>query len=109
MEVIQMNDCYQDRIAAIKRDLEGDSPAEIYTSLGHSSTWFFKWRLRYALYGVEGLKDLPKAPQRQAEQTSERLERAIVKIRQAREKRESVETKYALIGAEAIHKGAVKK
>jgi putative transposase len=104
MEVIQMNDCYQDRIVAIKRSLDGECPVDIYTSLGHSSTWFFKWRLRYAVYGLEGLKDRPKAPKRQAEQTPEKLERVIVNIRQAREKRESAETKYALIGAEAIHK-----
>lgn len=98
-----MKDCYQDRIIAIRRYLEGENPAEIYTSLGYSSTWFFKWRLRYVVYGLEGLKDRPKAPKRQAEQTPERLERVIVKIRQTREKRENEDTRYALIGAEAIH------
>lgn len=98
-----MKDYYQDRMTAIRRYLEGDPPAEISASLGYSSAWFFKWRLRYALYGLEGLKDLPKAPKHQAEQTPEKLERAIVNIRQAREKRERDETRYALIGAEAIH------
>lgn len=102
--MIQIHDCYQDRILAIKRSLEGDRPVEIYTSLGYSSTWFFNWRLRYALYGIDGLKDLPKAPKRQAEHTPERLEQVIVNLRQVREKRDRDATRYALIGADAIHK-----
>ena len=99
-----MSECYQDRITAIRCYLEGEAPIDIYTRLGYSSAWFFKWRLRYLLYGFDGLKDLPKAPKHQAKQTSAALEQAIVHIRQSREKREREETKYAFIGADAIHK-----
>jgi len=98
-----MNDEYETRVVAIRRYLEGAPPARIYTSLGRSSTWFFKWRQRYNQMGLDGLHDLSKAPKHQPHQTSEALETAIVTMRKLREKRERDETKYALIGAFAIH------
>lgn len=99
-----MNSPYDQRVVAIKRYLEGEKPSVIYSTLGHSSTWFFKWKHRYELYGREGLKDLSKAPKHQAEQIPETLETVIVNIRKSREKRERDDTKYALIGALAIQK-----
>lgn len=99
-----MNRFYEDRKIAIKRYLEGEQPSQIYTSLGYSQTWFFKWKLRYELYGLDGLYDVSSAPHHQANQTEEALETAIVNIRKCREKRERDETKYALIGAVAIRK-----
>ncbi len=99
-----MNTNYEDRIIAIKRYLEGEEPSQVYTRLGYSQAWFFKWKLRYELHGIDGLKDLSKAPNHQAKQTAEAIETAIVNIRKLREQRERDETKYALIGAGAIHK-----
>ena len=99
-----MHNVYGDRIIAIKRDLEGEQPVQIYTSLGYSQAWFFKWKLHYELYGLEGLNDLSTAPKHQARQTAEAGETASVNIRKLREKRERDETKYAFIGAVAIHK-----
>lgn len=99
-----MNDVYKERIVAMRRYLEGEPPVKIYTSLERSQMWFFKWKARYDAYGLDGLKDLSKAPKRQAKQTPKTLESVIVKMRGAREKREQDETKYALIGAFAIHK-----
>lgn len=99
-----MNALYAERVLAMRRSLEGEEPSHIYTSLGRSQAWFFKWKLRYAHDGLEGLKDVSKAPHRQADQIPETLEQAIVNIRHAREKRERDETKYALIGALAIRK-----
>ncbi len=99
-----MKSFYEDRVIAMKRYLEGEKPPHIYTSLGYSQSWFFKWKLRYELYGLDGLDDLSTAPDHQARQTDEALETAIVNIRKCREKRERDETKYALIGAVAIHK-----
>ncbi len=99
-----MNSFYEDRVIAIKRYLEGEQPSHIYTSLGYSPAWFFKWKLRYEVYGLDGLYDLSTAPDHQARQTDDALETAIVNIRICREKRERDETRYALIGAVAIHK-----
>jgi transposase InsO family protein len=98
-----MNDEYETRVVAIRRYLEGEPPVKIYTSLGRSPVWFFKWRKRYNSYGLDGLKDLPKVPNHQPHHTPESVEKAIVTMRTLREKRERDETKYALIGAFAIH------
>jgi transposase InsO family protein len=99
-----MSDVYTERIVAMRRYLGGEAPVKIYTSLGRSPAWFFKWKTRYDLYGLDGLQDLPKAPKHQVQQTSEAIESAIVHIRKAREQRDRDETKYALIGADAIHR-----
>lgn len=99
-----MNDAREERLIAIRRYLEGEAPVRIYTSLGRSSVWFFKWKKRYELYGLEGLNDLSRGPKHPPKKTPESLETVIVKIRKARERRERDETKYALIGAFAIHK-----
>jgi putative transposase len=104
LEVRQMKNPYEERIRAIRRYLEGEKPPKIYTSLGRSHAWFFKWRLRYELAGLAGLKDLSKTPKHQARQTTKAIETAIVNIRKLREKRDRDETQYALIGALAIHK-----
>ncbi len=103
LEVTTMKNLYEERMLAIKRYVEGEAPSQIYTRLGRSSRWFFKWKLRYALYGLDGLKDLSRAPKHQAEQTDGALETAIVNIRMLREQRDRDDTKYALIGAVAIH------
>jgi putative transposase len=99
-----MNTLYEERIIAIRRYLEGEKPSRIYTSLGRGPSWFFKWKQRYDAYGLDGLKDLSKAPKHQPHQTPEAIEMAIINMRKLREKRERDETKYALIGAFAIHK-----
>ncbi len=99
-----MKSFYEDRMIAMKRYLEGEQPSHISTSLGYSQAWFFKWKLRYEQEGLDGLYDLSTAPDRQARQTDEAIETTIVNIRTCREKRERDETKYALIGAVAIHK-----
>ena len=99
-----MKSFYEDRVMAIKRYLAGQSPATIYTQLGYSSSWFFKWKLRYDMYGLDGLVDESSAPHHQARQTDEAIETTIVNIRRCREQRERDETRYALIGAHAIRK-----
>ena len=72
-----MDSAYEQRVIAIKRSLEGERPSVIYATLGHSSTWFFKWKLRYDLYGLEGLKDRSKAPKQQARHIPDTIETAI--------------------------------
>lgn len=99
-----MNESYEERIVAIKLNLEGEHPVKIYTNLKRSHTWFFKWKNRYELYGLEGLEDCSKAPKQQKKKTPKDLESVIVQMRKLREQRERDETKYALIGAFAIHK-----
>ena len=104
LEVRQMNTMYEDRVRAIQRYLEGEQPSQISTSLGYSQAWFFKWKLRDVLSGFEGLKDVSTAPNHQARQTAEAIETAVVNSRKLREPRDRDDTKYAFIGAMAIHK-----
>ena len=47
-----MKDLYEERIIAIRRYIEGETPSQIYTRLKRSPKWFFKWKRRYELYGV---------------------------------------------------------
>ena len=44
------------RKQAIKRYENGESPKEIYQSLGKGKTWFFKWFKRYKLDGEDWTK-----------------------------------------------------
>jgi putative transposase len=104
LEVRAMNSVYEDRVIAIKRYLEGEQPSQIYTSLGYSQTWFFKWKLRYELYGLDGLNEVSSAPDHQARQMEAAIKTAIVNMRTCRENRERDDTKYAFIGAVAIQK-----
>ena len=99
-----MKNLYEERMLAIRRYVEGEAPCQIYTRFGRSSRWFFTWKLRYDMYGLDGLKDLSRAPKHQAEHTDDALETAIVNIRILREQRDRDDTKYAFIGAVAIHK-----
>jgi transposase len=41
------NDIQQERIRAVQRFLNGERPEAIYTSLGRSKAWFYKWVERY--------------------------------------------------------------
>jgi transposase len=52
-----MNDAYPERIVAMRRYLQGETPGSIYTSLGRSEGWFFNWKRRYDAKGLEGLHD----------------------------------------------------
>ena len=47
-----MKNLYEERMIAIKRYVEGETPSQIYTSLGRSPKWFFTWKRRYELYGL---------------------------------------------------------
>lgn len=99
-----MNNVVDERRIAMRRDLEGEKPVEIYTSLGRSAVWFFKWKKRYQRYGLDGLKDLSRTPPQVTNKIPEALESVIVNIRKLKERRDTAETKYALIGAFALHK-----
>ena len=50
------------RILAIERYLKGESPKSIYTELGCSKYWFFKWFKRYQTGDKNWYKDKSKAP-----------------------------------------------
>ena len=85
------------REQAIKRYENGESPKEIYQSLGKGKTWFFKWLKRYKLDG----EDWTKSHSRKAHQSPKRIdkimEQTVIETRKYLEKKQ-----YSQIGALAI-------
>jgi putative transposase len=82
---------------AIARYENGESPREIYQSLGRSKTWFFKWLKRSQLDGKDWARDLSKRPHRTRKRVDEVMERAVIDTRIYLEKK-----LYAQIGALSI-------
>jgi len=85
------------REQAVKRYENGESPKEIYQSLGKSKAWFFKWLKRSQLDGEDWAKDLSRRPHRTPKRTDEAMEQAVIETREYLEKE-----LYAQTGAFSI-------
>ena len=82
------------REQAIRRYENGESPKEIYQSLGKSKAWFFKWLKRSQLDGEDWVKDLSRRPHRTRRRIDKAMEQAVIETRKHLEKE-----LYAQIGA----------
>jgi len=82
------------REQAIRRYENGESPKEIYQSLGKSKAWFFKWLKRSQLDGEDWAKDLSRRPHRTRRRIDKAMEQAVIETRKHLEKE-----LYAQIGA----------
>jgi len=69
------------REKAIKRYFNGESPKEIYQSLGKGKTWFFKWLKRYKLNGQHWANEHPKRPHRSPKRIDQEIEQMIISTR----------------------------
>ena len=85
------------REKAIKRYKNGESPKEIYQSLGKSKTWFFKWLKRYKLEGKDWSKSQSRKPRKSPKRIDEIMEQMVIETRKYLEKK-----LYSQIGALAI-------
>jgi len=85
------------REKAIKRYKNGESPKEIYQSLGKSKTWFFKWLKRYKLDGKDWAKSHSHKPLKSPKRIDEMMEQMVIETRKYLEKK-----LYSQIGALAI-------
>ena len=85
------------REKAIKRYKNGESPKEIYQSLGKSKTWFFKWLKRYKLDGKDWAKSHSCKPHKSPKRIDEMMEQMVIETRRHLEKK-----LYSQIGALAI-------
>ena len=85
------------REKAIKRYENGESPKEIYQSLGKSKTWFFKWLKRYKLDGKDWAKSHSCKPHKSPKRIDEIMEQMVIETRKHLEKK-----LYSQIGALAI-------
>jgi putative transposase len=96
-----MKDEFSDRHQAIKLRLAGQSVEVICQTLERSREWFHTWWRRYQAMGAAGLYDLTRARQSTA-LISPELERTILATRKRLESSYHPQTRYALIGANAI-------
>jgi len=85
------------REKAIKRYKNGESPKEIYQSLGKGKTWFFKWLKRYRLDGKDWAKSHSCKPRKSPKRIDEMMEQMVIETRKHLEKK-----LYSQIGALAI-------
>jgi len=74
------------REKAIKRYKNGESPKEIYQSLGKSKTWFFKWLKRYKLEGKDWSKSHSYRPHQSPKRIDEIMEQMVIETRKYLEK-----------------------
>ena len=59
----------QDRKCAIERYLAKESPSSIYTSMGYSKVWFYKWLGRYRAGEALWFKERTRRPQQNPNRT----------------------------------------
>lgn len=85
------------RKKAIERYVKGESPKSIYTDLGRSRYWFFKWLKRYKTGDAGWYKDQSKAPKSSPTAINKIDKQRIVATRRRLESQ-----KFAQIGASAI-------
>jgi len=85
------------REEAIKRFENGESPKEIYQSLGKSKAWFFKWLKRYKNEGENWAQSRSRRPHHTSKKIDTTMEQAIIETRKRRERQ-----LYAQIGALSI-------
>ena len=85
------------RKKAIRRYLNGESPKEIYQSMGKGKTWFFKWLKRYKLDGDNWAKEHSRKPHQSPKKIDKETEQMVIATRKKLENK-----LYAQIGALAI-------
>jgi len=71
----------RDRQRAIRRYLSGESPANIYGSLGYSHRWFFKWLQRYQPGDEEWFRERSRRPTSTLDRTPHEIEEIVKMVR----------------------------
>jgi len=82
------------RETAIRRYENGESPKQIYQSLGKSKRWFFKWLKRSQCDGAKWSETRSRKPHRVREKVDNAMEQTVIETRKKLEKE-----LYAQIGA----------
>ena len=85
------------RQTAVNRYLKGEKPKAIYTDLGRSKKWFFKWLKRYQSGQKNWYLDQSKAPRTSPKRIPEVEKQRIIEVRRRLENE-----KFAQIGVSAI-------
>jgi len=94
------------RIDTIRRHVKGERPRKIYTSLGKSEAWFYKWLGRYKQAikrdETEWFKDRSRALKNVPNKTEPDVEKFIINVRKSLVEGDTGETKYRHIGPDEI-------
>ena len=85
------------RKTAVKRYLKGESPKSIYTDLGRSKYWFFKWLKRFKSGDPNWYENKSKAPILRPNKIDKTVRQRIISTRTHLESQ-----KFAQIGPSAI-------
>lgn len=85
------------REQAIRRYENGESPKEIYQSLGKGKTWFFKWVKRFRHGEKNWSQDQSRKPHYTPKRINKTMEQVVIDTRKQLEKE-----LYAQIGANSI-------
>ena len=85
------------RKMAIEQYLQGKAPVLIYSELGRTKPWFFKWLHQYQAGDTEWYKDKSKTPHGHPHETSPEMQKLVTNIRIQLE-----EHPYAQVGTSAI-------
>ena len=85
------------REIAISRYEKGEPPNKIYTDLGKSKSWFFKWLNRYRMEKSGWSKSKSRRPRSSPRETAKDIQDLLIDTRLALEK-----TRYSQIGAFSV-------
>jgi transposase len=85
------------RKSAIQRHIKGESPKSIYSSLGRSKKWFFKWFNRYQTGDHDWFKDRSREPKQKPTKINKEERQAIIATRKRLESE-----RFAQVGVSAI-------
>ncbi len=69
------------RVKAITKYIEGEKSLSIYSNLGRSKSWFFKWLNRFSNGGELWYKDSSRAPKAANKSVEANIEKLIINIR----------------------------
>lgn len=90
------------RIEAINRYRKQEEPIQIYSELGKSKKWFFKWLNRSKTGDLNWFTDLPRSPKTTPNKIDMDTEKIIVDIRKSLMEGTDIRMKYSCVGPEAI-------
>jgi transposase InsO family protein len=82
---------------AMRRYEQGESPKNIYTSLGKGKTWFFKWLKRFKSGYPDWANEQSRKPHNSPKKIDQQMEQTVIATRE-----QLVNTLYAPIGAQHI-------
>lgn len=90
------------RREAIRRRLQGEQRCDICRDLERSTSWFDNWWAEYRSDPQTDFADHSRAPHTSPHRTRASVEQAVVTARQTLEAAKTPDTKYGLIGAQAV-------